>query len=228
MVLLVDLSELFIRGIPAMHERVAAVYGADVASWFRKRKERMNPIFLDLMRGESTLTAYWEIFCEDSDRPNNVRASNLQNLFCDELKEKIPGTREVFESIVAHPRSLRRTERDLVEGRPEIIMVSDHIRECVDLIKACHPEVFKLFSREVWSFDRGELKSDPGFFDHLLEDLRIQGELPIRARDVLFVDDLICNCESACRSHIRSIRFTGARDLAKSLKDEGFVLKASG
>ena len=88
MVLLVDLSELFIRGIPAMHERVAAVYGADVASWFRKRKERMNPIFLDLMRGESTLTAYWEIFCEDSDRPNNVRASNLQNLFCDELKEK--------------------------------------------------------------------------------------------------------------------------------------------
>lgn len=218
MVILSDLSELFVTGILMMHVRVSLVYGRCGEEWFIRRKERMNPVFLKLMRGGMPLLEYWKIFCNDSNKPKRVTPRKLNMVFLEEIKGKIDGTREVFEGIIAHPNSLRRCDREMVEGAPAIIMVSDHIRECVDLLHRVHPEVFDLFSHEVWSFERGEIKSDPGFFDRLLRDLGL------RARDALFIDDQLVNCESATSSHIKAIRFTTVPDLIRSLEDNQFVI----
>lgn len=218
MVILSDLSELFVTGILMMHVRVSLAYGRCGEEWFVRRKERMNPVFLDLMRGSMKLSEFWEDFCDDCKKPHSVTPEKLNELFFQEIQGKIGGTLEVFEGIIAHPNSLRRCDREMVEGAPAIIMVSDHIRECVDILHRAHPEVFDLFSYEVWSFERGEVKSDPGFFDHLLRDLGL------RARDTLFIDDLLVNCESATRSHIKAIRFTTVPDLIRSLEDNRFVI----
>ncbi|MBQ3470278.1 HAD-IA family hydrolase [Candidatus Saccharibacteria bacterium] len=218
MVILSDLSELFVTGILMMHVRVSLVYGRCGEEWFVRRKERMNPVFLDLMRGSMKLSEFWEDFCDDYKKPPSITPEGLNELFLQEIQGKINGTLEVFEGIIAYPNSFRHCDRKIIEWCPAIIMVSDHIRECVDVLHRAHPEVFDLFSNEVWSFDRGEIKSDPGFFDHLLRDLGL------RARDTLFVDDLLVNCESAAQSHIKAIRFTSVPDLIRSLENNRFVI----
>ena len=218
MVILSDLSELFVTGILMMHVRVALIFDRATEAWFLARKNRMNPLFLDLMRGAMPLSEYWKIFCDDADKPKRVTARKLNMIFLEEIRGKIYGTREVFEGIIAHPNSLRRSDHEIIEGSPTIVMVSDHIRECVDVLHEAHPEVFNLFSHEVWSFERGEIKSDPGFFDRLLRDLGL------RARDTIFIDDLLVNCESATRSHIKAIRYTGVPDLIESLENNRFVI----
>ena len=218
MVILSDLSELFVTGIRMMHVRVSLTFDKTTEAWFTQRKKRMEPIFLDLMRGGMPLLEYWKIFCDDPNKPKRVTPRKLNMIFLEEIQGKIGGTLEVFKGIIAHPNSLRCRDHKILEGRPTIIMVSDHIRECVDLLHRVHPEVFDLFSREVWSFERGEVKSDPGFFDRLLRDLGL------RARDALFIDDQLINCESATHSYIKAIRFTSVPDLIRSLEDDQFVI----
>ena len=244
MVILSDLSELFNDGIIGMHvaveqyyyekfleslgvpertkrqaQKLADDFAKSAETWFAIRKEHMNkPFFLELMRGKMTQYEFWTMFCDDPRKPEGISPEELIAIFYQRIRGKIDGTREVFEGIIAHPNSLRRCDQEMIEGCPSIIMVSDHIRECVDILHQAHPEVFDLFSYEVWSFERGEIKSDPGFFDRLLRDLGL------RARDTLFIDDLLVNCESAARSHIKAIRFTSVPDLIRSLEYNRFVI----
>lgn len=217
MVIFADLSELFICGVLNLHTRVGKKYGEEAEKWFIRRKEETNGDFLNLMRRKQTLLQFWETMC-DSGKPEAITPERLSWLFFEEIRGVIPGTLDVFKSIVAYPDSFRYGRPRIIKGRPDIYMVSDHIYECSMYLEQVHPKVFNLFSKKIWSFDRGEIKSDPGFFDRLLRDLKLD------ARSVLFVDDLLVNCESACRSHIKAIRFTGPSDLAMSLKANEFVL----
>lgn len=219
MVIFSDLSEVHVKGMLKLYERVQAKYGPIGGEWFSRRKQRMEPILQDAMRGTMTMRSYWEIFCEDTENSAKIKAEELEELFLEEIRGKLadPAT-EVLRSIKAYPHSFRNADQEIIRGCPQIVMVSDHFRECKSILKESHPEVFSLFSREIWSFRCHKIKSDPSFFGRLLFDMNL------RARDVLFIDDLPMNCLSACRAGIKTVRYTNSFDLKSWLKSNHFVL----
>ena len=125
------------------------------------------------------------------------------------------GALNVYKRIVEYPDFIySSTIRSL--GRPEIWIVSDHFAERKDELEALHPEVFKIASKQCWSFDCGLVKKDVGYFHQLLYKNNITSE------EVIYIDDMFGNIWSASEADITGIKYTGPKDLEESLRDYGF------
>ena len=129
-------------------------------------------------------------------------------------KPRFKGTLEVYKSIIAYPESLYSPI--LVAGRPEIWLVSDHIKERLYELHQGHKDVFEILSREIWSCEVGKIKGDSGFFKDILDKYGLTPE------EVVFVDDLYVNIRSAESAGLTSIQFENAADLKNELSELGF------
>ena len=169
------------------------------------------------MRGHITEERYFEIFFKDQNLP--FVADDLEQAFTDEFAVKVPGTIELYRRFSAYPKSFA-AGAEMVDGIPEIIVVSDHITEYIDEIMYEHYDVFTLTSGQIWSCYEGKIKSDPGFFPELLT------KLNLKADEVLFIDDYDKNIEAAKAAGIESILFECADQLEEDLTELGFEFYA--
>ena len=216
MIILTDLSEVLIRGVYGAEEFVKKYYGPKVAKRYLNRRREINTIFYELLRGHITEDIYWEVFLQKGNWPFNVEG--LERIISFNLAEVVPGTLDVYQRIIGYPDILTLTKSHTdVAGRPEIWLVSDHISEREEELEYLHPEIFALTSRQIWSFKYSRLKSDIGFFEDLLSSYHLSAE------EVLLVDDLMINIESASNAGIKTILFKDAEQLESRLSRHGFV-----
>jgi len=192
--ILFDLSETVISGLIGIEIPLASRLGVAEA--------RILPAFGGdllprLCRGELTEDQYlalvlerqgWEI---SPDELKQVLRGNFQRI--------VPGMWELLNSL---------------STRYELVVLSDHAREWVAYIQVVHPELV-LFKRQLYSFESGLLKSEPGTFTDALR------SLDRKADECLFVDDNPVNVTAAEDAGLNGIRFVGAEDLKLELVGRG-------
>lgn len=214
MIILTDLSEVLVHGLQGIEHIVEERYGERTGEKFYKRCIEMEPLFLSLLRGNLCEEAFWKDFLLEDYWPFNFKDS--AEMFEMNLKRpRIPGALEVYQAIKKHPERIGSDR--LIDGRPKIYVVSDHITERVPLVKAAHRDVFDAVDGCFWSCDIGMVKSDRGFFDVVLDSLGVSSD------EVVLVDDWSKNTSAARRKKIASIEFQDSIQLMCELKELGFV-----
>ena len=219
MIILTDLSEVLIRGVYRLENRVESLYGTDVGMEFVVRKHEMQEQFEYLMRGCMTEDKFWRVFLRKGHWPFGV--PEIKSLLSQHFSTEIPGTLELYSSIVSYPNTIetskgKRYGKDRMDGRPEFWLVSDHIAEREEELEYLHPEVFKLISHRIWSYDEVALKKDPAFFHRLLK------KNDLRPEEVIFIDDYPENTGSSSKANIDSFWFRNAWQLKHLLIRRGF------
>lgn len=214
MIVFTDLSEVLIKGIYGTEKLIEDRYGKKVAKRFLKRRNDMNDIFCEVMRGHIPEDVYWQVFIHDEEWPFDV--DGLKSLWSMNLAETIPDTISVYQRIIGYPYSFKGRHFHIV-GRPEFWLVSDHVAEREEELWYLHPEIFSLISRKIWSFEQSKLKSDKDFFSELLRNYKIDKD------EVLFIDDMTINVLAADKAGIKSILFTNAKQLEEDLESLGFA-----
>lgn len=212
MVIFSDLSEVFCHGIYGMEEAATSLYSKDIGETLWRSHEALNGKVLELFRKEFSEDHYWEEVLLSSGLPMSL--SEAKNVLTENIRRVIPGTLDVYKSITAHPKSLGSSE--MLDGRPDIYIVSDHIAERIEQLKTIHPDIFGIVKGCFWSCDLGYIKQDAEFFPKVLAATQI----PIE--EIVFVDDIEQNAESARRHGIYSIVFYDAMQLKQELSKIGF------
>ena len=218
MVILTDLSDVLIHGLYEIEGIFAERYDQNVARIFGQRHLETREDFNELMRGKMREDEYWYLFMQGYSWPCDIQ--EIKSTFSENLKKTVPGTLDVYQRIIASPRSFRRMH-SIIEGRPEIHIVSDHIRERFDEIHRYHPDIFDLADKEFWSYEFGHVKKDDSFFPRLLRFLNLPPD------EVIFVDDSAYNTTSATLAGITSIYFENAQQLERELGQYGFQFAPS-
>ena len=214
MVILSDLSEVLIMGLYDLEKIIAKHYGEAVGEAFLARRRSIyEDTFIEVLRGRCSEDAYWQKFMEEGEWPFNVE--DIKRCVSENLKIVVPGTIELYKNIVAYPSSFDKEAR-IMQGRPEIFIVSDHLAERVPELKGYHPDLFEMVSREYWSCDTGSLKGDSGFFTRFLE------EFNLKAKECLFIDDYERNIGIAEEAGIEAIQFKSAEQLKADMEKLGF------
>ena len=214
MVLVTDLSEVLFYGMCGTENIVAERYGKEAAkAFYARHNELMDDLFHELLRGNMEEDEYWRIFLMEGHLPFGVEEA--KQILSANMRKVVPDTLDVYKRIIACPRSLYRPGETIAEA-PEIIIVSDHIHERIGELHDLHPDVFDIATREFWSCDSGQLKSDRNFFSHLL------WALGLRCDEVIFVDDSVYNTTSAQLAGVTSILFRNAIQLESELEEYGF------
>ena len=217
MIILTDLSEVLISGVYGVDELIMQKYGEQVAEAFLDRCEETKPFFFELMRGHFRERQFWEIFMEEGYWPFSLE--EIEDFLSQNFMQEVPGTLDVYKRIIEYPETTKPGAR-ILQGRPEIWIVSDHIAERREEIELYHPEEFRIASRKLWSYGFGLVKEDRGFFERLLYNNRKKPE------EVIFVDDMIINLYSASRAGIASIAFIDANHLQREMEEYGFKFAA--
>ena len=210
MVILTDLSEVFISGIYGTEKILATKFGDEAGKLFWDQHNKTYIEFENLMRGRMTEKEYWDIFFKKGEYPFTYK--DVNEAFAENLRKTIPDTADMYQRIISHPRHVG-SAIDMVEGVPTIYLVSDHIRERIQFIKKSHKCLFKLFADEFWSFKIGKIKRDPGFFSNLLS------KLNLRPEEVVFIDDSQVNINMATFAGVHSILFRNADQVENMLKN---------
>lgn len=214
MVIWTDLSEVLIGGAYGLQKFVNQAYGYEVAKQFCHRSREMNSLFCDLMRGRFSEDEYWRIFLQgdwpfDADTAKSFMSHNMTCL--------VPNTMDVYQNIVYYPQWISHEEETpRIYDKPEIWLVSDHIRERIPELEYLHPEIFTLTSRQFWSFEAGCLKNDPRRFQEILDETGLWPD------EVVFIDDNAKNTAVAESLGIASIAFSNAAQLRRRLNHLGF------
>ena len=213
MIIFTDLSEVLIHGIYGMEAIVAKRYGGLISREFWLRHDETNDRLLEVFRGKLSEDEYWTEFLDKDDL--HMSLNGVKNVLSENIRRVIPGTLDVYKSISSHPKSIGSTES--IEGRPKIYITSDHIDERIGQIKLIHPDIFKMIDGEYWSCRLGCIKGDPDFFPTVLKRVGASPE------EVVFIDDIENNVNSARKSGIHGIVFEDADQLKSELKKLGFT-----
>ena len=216
MIILTDLSEVLIHGMYGMEEIVSERHGICTAEKFIKRKNEpeMEKDFSNLLRGLITEEAYWKSFLSEDYWPFNFKDAEAmlgENL----ARPRIRGVLEVYKSIKFYPENVGNYSKK--KGKPEIWIVSDHIRERLHEIHTLHKDVFEIANKEIWSCEVNKIKSDNRFFNTVLEQNGLKPE------EVVFIDDLGINVSCARGIGITSINFLDSEQLKNELINLGFT-----
>ena len=214
MILLTDLSEVLIKGMSGVEEIFDKWYGPPASHAFLARHLEVEEIaFRNLLRGRMTEDTYWKNFAKGC-HEWHFHANNLEKAISINIQKTIPGTLDVYKRITSYPDML--PSRNIIDGRPEIYLVSDHIKERIEELHGYHPEVFEIISREFWSCESGKLKADDGFFEQLMR------VIDVSLKEVIFIDNSEYNTTAASLAGITSIHFKSAEQLESALKEYGF------
>lgn len=216
MIILTDLSEVLIKGLYGIEDRIRDLYGVDASKQFITRKHETEGLFNDLMRGCITEDRYWSTFLSIGHWPFGLQ--EIKSLFSLNLAETIPGTYELYCGIIKYPVKIvnHQSSKKRLKGRPEIWIVSDHIAERKTELELLHPELFALASRCIWSFDEVALKSDPGFFHRLIK------KNSLDPTETFLIDDSVDNIYGASKAFIPCAWFHNHIQLRYTMKRRGF------
>lgn len=220
-----DLSDVLINGLYHIGDRVTELvlpdqikrYGKkagaekakELGEWVWEQCLITDRDFKELLRGKITEDAYWDGTFEENDRVIQI----AKQAFAENLKWVVPETLGVYQRITRYPLSTAHDNPGFAGGIPEIVIVSDHIHERINEVKANHPDVFRIMSDCFWSCDLGMIKEDEGFFPKLLESLEVEPD------QVLFIDDSRVNIHAALKNGIHGIIFNNAQQLETALRE---------
>ncbi len=215
MIIITDMSEVLIGGFYGIKPRIARDIGRDEGDAFETRRNEKTDILLDLFRGKIKEEEYWDTVFDGQNFPRSLNKNSAKYYLDDATYQKVDGTYNLYMSIASHPRSLDSAE--MLDGRPDIYIASDYMKERVERIKIIHPKIFRMIKKSFWSFDLGYVKGDKEFFPEVIKQI---GQ-PVNK--LVFIDDLECNIKSAKANGIYSIQFKNAEQLKKELADIGFT-----
>lgn len=208
MIIVTDLSDVLVKGINEVADRITADHGWEIGQQCQAHFHEVHDGFDELMRGWLTLDEFCEHFVSTHSLP--FSKEYLKRVFLESFHERVAGTFEVYKSINYVPM-----QRD-ASAPPRIYLASDHIKELVPTIKEALPEIFEMFSGEFWSYEMGKLKRDSGFFEETLYKLKVC------PKQIVLVDDNKANIDAASRVGIRGILFKDACKLKEELCNLGF------
>ena len=215
MIILSDLSEVLIHGLQGTEEVVKEKYGDRTADKFYRRMMdiEVDNCFRNLLRGYIKEDTFWLTFLSEDYWPFDYKQA--EKLFGENLQRpRIDGVLEVYSSITAYPEKIGSEKK--CTGRPQIWIISDHVKERISDLHEYHKDLFDLVDQEIWSCSMGKVKGDDGFFERILEDNSIQLD------DVVFIDDWDRNTKKATSLGIQCIEFKDAEQLKDSLTNLGF------
>ena len=207
MVILTDLSEVLIRGLYGTQDILAEKYGPLAGEAFWARHESTYGKFQELMRGKITEAEYWDYFFRGQSFPFDCKA--VDKAFKNNLGRTIPDTLNMYMRIASYPNRVGSTKK--IQGRPGLVMVSDHISERVPFLIKAHRHLFSCFSQKVWSFELGKVKSDPGYFNALKK------TISIHPNECIFIDDSEANINNALISGVPHVLFRNAKQVEQVL-----------
>jgi HAD superfamily hydrolase (TIGR01509 family) len=196
-VILFDLSETIIAGLVGIEKPLALRLGMD--------EQRILPAFggellCRLCRGELTEDQYLALILEQQGW--EIPAAELKQVIRRNFHTPVPGMWEL----------LRR-----LSGRYDLALLSDHVREWVEYIQGAHPGL-AVFRRQFYSFELGQLKSEPAVFQQVLS------ALDCTAAECLFVDDNLVNLDAAENAGVKGVRFLSADGLKEELAEWGIKI----
>ena len=191
---LFDLSETVIAGLVGIEKLLSLRIGVDeeriLAAFGGKLLSR-------LCRGELTEDRYLALILEQQSW--RIPAEELKRIIRCNFHKPVPGMWELLRGLASHY---------------ELALLSDHAREWVATIQDVHPGL-AIFQRQFYSFEFGQLKSEPAVFQ------RVLAELDCPAADCLFVDGNPSNLKAAEKVGLSGICFTTAQRLKVELTEWG-------
>ncbi len=218
MIILSDLSEVLISGLWGTDKIIEKKYGTVVAKEFWERHLETHDDFKDLLRGKISEDCYWTGFLSESYWPFNIY--ELKRCFMENMLHDVPGTLALYKSIQSYPVSFGK-HREMNYGRPEIRIVSDHIKERIPYIRDTHSDIFDIVKKYYWSFEIHMVKSDKDFFKTIINDTGVMS-----VDELLFIDDMSVNVVAARDAGINSIKFENADQLKSEMTKLGFTFKS--
>lgn len=215
MIILSDFSDVIAQGFTGYTERVCKHFGMKpevFGSCFKKHL----PTLWDLCRGKMCEMAFWHELAHDGREVGvPMTAGELRQLFYENMQVPMPGTVELYKRIQQYPvKAVRCSE--IAVGRPEIVVVSDHIKEMVPLLHQWYPEFFQMVKKEFWSCEIGAIKADPLFFKTVLTELGVEPD------DCLTVDDAPQNIAATTAAGIPAIHYENSEQLEGAMASIGF------
>ena len=214
MIIMTDLSEVLIKGVYGTEKIVAERYGEAVAERYVKRRNAINDIFCELLRGHFSENIYWDVFLQEGEWPFD--RDELKEILSINMIDDIPGTLSVYQRIIGYPDHIGYDPKK-IDGSPRFWLVSDHIAGRVVEIEYMHPDIFDLTTNQIWSFICTQIKSDPNFFPELISTYNLAHD------EIVFIDDLQINIDAATSTGITGILFQNPEQLEKDLTELGFV-----
>lgn len=189
--IILDLSEVYVRGLPGIEEKIAKRTKADEKEI---GKNLRGSHLIELFKGIITEEEYWREFIEKGDYATTTRW--LKKTVRDNFTE-IEGTRKIIEK--------------LGEKFP-LALLTDHAREWIHNIRQRHP-IEELFPRIYCSFNTGYVKLQRRCYDHVLTSLDADPD------KTLYIDDSAKNLSVARRTGIKHLhQFTTPENLEKELE----------
>ena len=184
-----DLSEVIVSGYYGSEHTVERL--ANIPSQeFRARREELNPMFMELMRGKVCEMDYFDIMISGTGW--NIKPEHLREVVWQNLNHPVEGTLSILKSLL---------------GRFKLILVSDYVKSWAEYMEKQNPELLMMFDKIYFSCDTGLLKQDKGLFSHVLLNSEI---VPNQA---IFVDDFDLNVQTASTYGINSVLFYNAESL---------------
>ncbi|MBR1939419.1 HAD family phosphatase [Candidatus Saccharibacteria bacterium] len=199
-----DWNEVFANGIYAagkMGDLVEHELGLSRKDYAAKDNELNWPLCQELNRGKLTERAYWERMIQQNGW--SLRPEQFAALTDSVIKHPIIGTTEIA--------------RELYDKGYRMILVSDVWQELKERILREYPWIPGMFDKVYWSCDYGRIKSDPDYFDFIINDA------DINPAESIFIDDYHVNTERAEQAGITSIVFNDAIQLRTILKILGIL-----
>jgi putative hydrolase of the HAD superfamily len=193
-VILFDLSETIIAGLVGIDKPLSIRLGVD--------KRRILPalgveLLSKLCRGELSEDQYLALILEQQGW--KIFVGELKRFIRRNFYTPVPGMWELLGRLSA---------------RYELVLLSDHAREWVAFIQDVHPGL-AIFRRQFYSFELGQLKSEPDTYEHVLKLLNR------KAQECIIVDDNPANVAAAVSAGLKAVRFTGAERLKEELTKQG-------
>jgi HAD superfamily hydrolase (TIGR01509 family) len=189
-----DLSEVLIAGLVGIEGPLALQLRVPEDALLRAFGGKLLE---DLCRGTISEGSYLAQIIERQGW--DVSVSTLKRIIRQNLRQCVPGMEEILVRLAP---------------KYELVLLSDHAAEWVAYIRSIHP-FLEVFAVQVFSFEIGQLKSEPSTSQWLLEAIGREPE------ECLFVDDNPRNVRAASAVGIAGIQFRNAQALKKSLAAYG-------
>jgi len=188
-----DLSEVIIAGYKGIEYIIEKAKGIPANVFVEKRRENCGTLWSDVMRGKITFDEYIEQLFAGTNW--EMSADEFKKYFRQNLDIAVECTWQVVEKL---------------RGKYRLILLSDHVEELTGYILKKYKEL-KLFEKIIWSYEIGQIKTDAGTFEKVLD------MLEIKAEETLFIDDNARYIDNANSAGINTILFTSAKELEKEL-----------
>lgn len=165
--------------------------------------------------GTSNLEIDWKVIT-DLNHKHGFKLNIGEDVFPLFMKDYNERTRQSlsgadFLRLIFDTLSFNSELIEMLQEHFRIYIVSDNYRENIAYISQRY-HFSEWSEKEFYSFDFKKIKSDPTFFQDLLEEIKVE------ASELLFIDDSIRKLESAQKNGIQGILFKNNEQLRNDLK----------